>query len=99
MAHFAQINEENLVEQVLVISNDLEHRGAEFLAVDLDLGGTWIQTSYNGNFRKNFAGIGYKYDAQRDAFIAPKPEDSIGFDEESCQWIVPVKELNEAETF
>jgi hypothetical protein len=98
MANFAQINEENIVEQVLVISNDLEHRGAEFLAVDLNLGGTWIQTSYNANFRKNFAGIGYKYDAQRDAFIAPEPEDSIGFNEETCQWIVPVKKLNEAET-
>ncbi len=89
MAHFAEINENNIVIRVLVVSNDLEHRGGEFLANDLGLGGTWIQTSYNGNIRKNFAGIGYTYDANRDAFIAPEPVESIGFDEETCQWVVP----------
>lgn len=89
MAHFAEIDENNIVIRVLVVSNDLEHRGAEFLANDLGLGGTWIQTSYNGNIRKNFAGIGYTYDANRDAFIAPEQVESIGFDEETCQWLVP----------
>lgn len=87
MAHFARI-ENNLVTEVLVVHNDLEHRGADFLANDLGLGGTWIQTSYNGNIRKNYAGIGYTYDEERDAFIAPKPENAIGFDEETCRWIV-----------
>jgi hypothetical protein len=89
MAHFAEIDENSIVIRVLVVSNDLEDKGAEFLAVDLNLGGTWIQTSYNGNIRKNFAGIGYKYDSVRDAFIAPEPSNATGFDEETCQWIVP----------
>lgn len=74
MAHFAEIDENNIVIRVLVVANDLEHRGAEFLAEDLGLGGTWIQTSFNANFRKNFAGIGFTYDPIDDAFIAPMPE-------------------------
>jgi hypothetical protein len=47
------------------------------------------RTSYNGNIRYNYAGIGYTYDSTRDAFIAPEPIDAIGFDEDTCQWIVP----------
>ena len=93
MAHFAEIDDNNIVVRVLVVANDLEHRGADFLANDLGLGGTWIQTSYNGNIRKNFAGIGYKYDVTKDAFIAPKPDNAIDFDEETCRWIVPEREL------
>lgn len=89
MAHFAEIDSNNIVVRVLVVDNSLEHRGAEFLSNDLGLGGTWIQTSYNNNIRKNYAGIGYTYDAVRDAFIAPKPENAIGFDEETCKWIMP----------
>ena len=58
MAHFAEIDENNKVIRVLVVDNSQEHRGQEFLAVDLKLGGTWIQTSYNNNFRKKFAEIG-----------------------------------------
>ena len=93
MAHFAEIDESNIVTRVLVVHNDDEHRGADFLANDLGLGGTWIQTSYNGNIRKNYAGVGYLYDATRDAFIAPEPEGHIGFDEETCKWIMPVVEI------
>lgn len=93
MAHFAEIDNNNKVLRVLVVHNDLEHRGAEFLSQDLGFGGTWIQTSYNGNFRKNYAGVGYTYDANRDAFIAPKPDNAIGFDEDTCQWIVSESEL------
>ena len=93
MAHFAEIDESNIVTRVLVVHNDDEHRGADFLANDLGLGGTWIQTSYNGNIRKNYAGVGYSYDATRDAFIAPEPEGHIGFDEETCKWIMPVIEI------
>jgi len=88
MAHFAQI-ENNIVTQVLVVDNAQEYRGQEFLANDLNLGGTWVQTSYNGNIRKNFAGIGYTYDTVRDAFIAPKPFDSWLLDEDTCQWNAP----------
>lgn len=87
MAHFAKINDENIVVEVLVVDNSLEHRGADFLANDLGLGGNWIQTSYNRTFRKNFAGIGYFYDENLDAFIPPKPE--IGnwvLNTTNCQW-------------
>jgi hypothetical protein len=89
MAHFAEIDENNIVKRVLVVDNSLEHRGADFLANDLGFVGTWIQTSYNGNIRKNFAGIGYFYDDVRDAFIAPEPEGNLGFDETTCRWIMP----------
>jgi len=89
MAHFAEIDSENKVVRVLVVPNSEEHRGQDYLANDLRLGGTWIQTSYNNNIRYNFAGIGYTYDSVRDAFIAPEPDDAIGFDEDTCRWIVP----------
>lgn len=89
MAHFAEIDETSIVLRVLVVPNEEEANGQEYLSNTLGLGGTWIQTSYNGKIRKNYAGIGFTYDLVRDAFIAPEPEDAIGFDEETCQWIVP----------
>lgn len=76
MAHFAEIDESGTVLRVLVVGDDQEHRGQDFLANDLGLGGTWVQTSYNNRIRKQFAGIGYKYDADADVFISPKPFDS-----------------------
>ena len=95
MAHFAQLDETNIVTQVIVVNNDeLLDNGVESEAKGIAfcqslLGGTWVQTSYNGNIRKNYAGIGYSYDATRDAFIAPKanchPEETL--DEETCRWI------------
>jgi hypothetical protein len=87
MAHFAQIDNNNIVLQVLVVPDSQEHRGQQYLANDLNLGGVWIQTSYNNRIRKNYAGIGYKYDEELDAFIPPKPE--IGewnLNEETCLW-------------
>jgi hypothetical protein len=89
MAHFAEINDNNIVERVLVVDNSLEHRGADFLANDLGLGGNWIQTSYNGNFRKQFAGIGFSFDSNADVFIAPKPYASWSLDE-NYDWQPPV---------
>jgi hypothetical protein len=89
MAHFAEVAD-GIVVQVLVVPDSQEHRGQEFLADDLGLGGTWVQTSYNANIRKNYAGIGMSYDAERDAFIAPKPYPSWVLDEETCQWQAPV---------
>jgi hypothetical protein len=88
MAHFAKI-ENNIVTQVLVVDNSLEYRGADFLADDLGLGGIWIQTSYNGNIRFNYAGIGYTYDSVRDAFIAPNPlcHSEVVLDEATCRWV------------
>jgi len=88
MAHFAQIDENSVVVRVLVVPDDQESRGQEFLAEDLGLGGTWIQTSYNNKIRYNYAGIGYIYDPLDDAFVAPMPE--CGHDElelnEFKQW-------------
>jgi hypothetical protein len=72
MAHFAEIDEQNTVIKVLVVPNEQEHRGQEFLANDLGLGGTWIQTSYNANIRGKYAGIGDKYDAENDVFFTPE---------------------------
>jgi hypothetical protein len=88
MAHFAEINKKKIVTRVLVGDNDSPGEGYDWL-ID-NLGGTWIQTSYNGNIRKNFAGIGYKYDAVRDAFIPPKPYGSWLLDDDTCQWAAPI---------
>jgi hypothetical protein len=71
MAHFAEINN-NVVLRVLVVPNEQEHRGQEFLADDLGLGGTWIQTSYNATIRGKFAGTGDTYDSVNDVFVAPE---------------------------
>jgi hypothetical protein len=97
MAHFAEIGLNNTVMRVIVVSNDdckdqfgneSEVIGAKFCS-NL-FGGVWLQTSYNGNKRKNYAGIGYTYDSQRDAFVPPKPFDSWILDEQTCQWMPPV---------
>lgn len=103
MAHFAEIDDDYRVVRVLVIPDDQEHRGQEYLANDLGLGGTWIQTSYNTNggihqtggtpIRKNYAGIGMKYDSARDAFIANSPGADFIFDEESCTWKKPQSDI------
>ena len=96
MAHFAQLDNDNIVTRVIVVDNnellDGEQTEVEQLGIDFCVahyGGTWIQTSFNASFRKNYAGVGYTYDAKRDAFIAPKPDLATGFDEQTCQWIVP----------
>ena len=72
MAHFAEIDKDGIVLRVLVVDNSEEHRGQEFLNKDLGLGGTWIQTSYNANFRGKYAGIGDKYDKKKDVFLSPE---------------------------
>jgi hypothetical protein len=96
MAHFAKL-ENNIVKQVIVVANEelLDENGKENEQKGIDfcshlLGGTWIQTSYNGNIRKNYAGIGYKYDADLDAFIPPQPFVSWVLDETTAQWKAPV---------
>ena len=99
MAHFAEIDENNIVTRVLVVDNSQEDNGQEFLANTLGLGGTWIKTSYNTQggvhtnggtpLRKNYAGIGYTYDSGRDAFIPPKPYNSWVLNEETCLWDAP----------
>ena len=94
MAHFAEIDENNIVLRVLVVDNEQEQRGQEFLSVDLGLGGTWIQTSYNGNFRKQFAGRGYEYDSVADVFIQPQPYPSWSLDE-NFDWQPPIPYPND----
>jgi hypothetical protein len=71
MAHFAEIDKNGFVLRVLVVDDSQENRGQEFLAEDLALGGTWIQTSYNSNIRGKYAAIGDKYDSKKDKFISP----------------------------
>ena len=83
MAHFAKINSSNVVTDVIVSEQDFINSGAvgdSFL---------WVQTSYNDNFRKNFAGKDYTYDKTRDAFIPPKPYPSWTLVEDTCQWEAP----------
>jgi len=86
MAHFAEIDNDGIVLRVLVVGDDQEHRGQDFLANDIGLGGTWIQTSYHDNIRKRFAGIGFRYDAELDAFITPKCHDEATFDKDNADW-------------
>lgn len=88
MANFAEIDENNMVLRVLVVADDLEARGAEFLANDLGLGGTWIQCSFNGSIRKQYPGIGYTYDEKADVFVVPKPFPSWEIDEKN-DWKAP----------
>ena len=91
MSHFAEIDPNGgTVLRVLVVPNEQEHRGQDFLANELGLGGVWVQTSYNNNIRYNYAGIGFTYDATRDAFIPPKPYESWLLDEKTCQWEPPI---------
>ena len=93
MAHFAELDATNTVTQVIVVhNNELLDNGVESEAKGIAFcqslfGGNWVQTSYNGNIRKNFAGIGYTYDSVRDAFIPPKPEEGEWIlNEDTCIW-------------
>lgn len=99
MAYFAEINLNNLVLRVVAVDDLYEENGQDYLANTCGLGGTWIQTSYNTfggvhrsggtPLRKNYAGIGYKYDAEKDAFIPPKPYVSWVLNEDTCLWEAP----------
>jgi hypothetical protein len=95
MAHWAEIDENGIVLRVTVGSNDDADEGYQWL-ID-NLGGTWVKTSYNTTggvhtlggtpLRKNYAGVGYTYDSERDAFIPPKPEDGdFVLNEDTCLW-------------
>ena len=96
MAHYAKI-EDGIVTQVIVVDNKdtADANGVEKESIGVAFcerlfGGTWKQTSYNGNFRKNYAGIGYTYNADLDAFVPPKPFASWVLNEETAQWNAPV---------
>ena len=83
MSHFAKIDINNMVTEVIVAEQDFINSGLVGDSFN------WVQTSYNGNFRKNYAGIGYTYDSTRDAFIAPQPFNSWALNEDTCQWEAP----------
>lgn len=99
MAHFAQLDDNNVVLQVIVVGNadtadengvEKEEIGISFCQSLLGADTQWRQTSYNANMRKNYAGIGYTYDAGRDAFIPPQPFASWVLNEDTCRWEAPV---------
>jgi hypothetical protein len=88
MAHFAEINSTNTVLRVIVVADEHEANGAEWC--NNLLGGTWVQTSYNGNIRKQYAGIGFTYDATGDVFIQPQPFPSWSLDS-NYDWQAPIE--------
>jgi len=98
MAHFARLDNDGVVVAVHVVHNnellldgsESEDKGILFLKQLYGEDTRWKQTSYNGSIRKNYAGIGYTYDTQRDAFIPPKPFASWVLDEDTCQWSAPM---------
>lgn len=101
MAHFAELDDNNVVLRVIVVNNVeiTDSNGVEQESIGIKfcndlLGGKWLQTSYNGNFRKNFAAIGSKYDEQLDAFITPQPYPSCVFDVDTCKWFCPPDDGN-----
>jgi hypothetical protein len=98
MAHFAEINSDNIVIRVLVTDDAMPNEGLDWLVKNL--GGTWIQTSYNTHLgehslgetplRKNYAGVGYTYNQEIDAFVFPKPYESWLLNAETGSWIPPI---------
>jgi len=99
MAHFAKLGTGNIIEQIISINNSVitdangieqEQLGVDFINKLYNTRDVWKQTSYNKNFRKNYAGIGYQYDQTRDAFIPPKPFNSWILNEDTCLWNAPV---------
>ena len=97
MAHFAELDSNNTVLRVIVVNNNdvLDSNGQESEEVGINFckglfGGEWKQTSYNANFRKNYAGIGYTYDSVLDGFIPPQPYPSWVLNQSTCLWEAPV---------
>lgn len=97
MAHFAELDENNVVKRVIVVANkdtaDADGNEKESIGVAFCqklLGGNWVQTSYNGSIRKNYAGIGYTYDTALDVFVPPKPFPSWVLNSDTAQWEAPV---------
>jgi hypothetical protein len=99
MAHFVKIGTGNIVEKIIVVENSVitdnsgieqENLGVDFINKLFNTQDIWKQTSYNRNFRKNYAGVGYTYDKIRDAFIPPKPFDSWVLNEQTCLWESPI---------
>ena len=99
MAHFAQLDENNVVTQVIVVSNDdtsdnngveAESIGVAFCQQLFGANTTWKQTSYNGNMRVRYAGIGYSYNSSLDAFVPPQRHASWTLDNSTADWVPPI---------
>ena len=112
MASFCKIGKGNIVEKVVAVSNEIattEQAGVDFLNTLYKTRDVWKQTSYNTSagehllggtpFRKNYAGIGFKYDQTLDAFIPPKPYNSWILNEETCQWEAPIEYPNDGKKY
>jgi hypothetical protein len=102
MAHFAKLGVGNIIEQVIVVSNDIaitEQSGIDFINKLYNTRDAWKQTSYNNNFRKNFASIGDYYDQQRDAFIPKKLFNSWILNEDTCNWESPIPYPNDGKVY
>lgn len=110
MAYFASIDGSGVVLRVISIANSVigepektfpetEQIGSDFITNTLGFSGEWRQTSYNKSFRKNYAGIGYTYDTQLDAFIPPKPHPSWVLDEQTCFWTPPIQFPNDGKRY
>ena len=108
MAYFAKLGTGNIVEQVISINNSVitdsngieqEQLGVDFISKLYNTNDVWKQTSYNKTFRKNYAGIGYTYDENRDAFISPKPFNSWILNENTCNWEAPINYPTDGKTY
>lgn len=106
MAHFAEINSDNIVQRIIVVNNEvlLDSEGVEQEALGSAfceelLGGIWVQTSYNGNFRGKYAAPGDVYDSIKDAFIPNKPFESWILNETTFHWEAPIPMPNDGKTY
>ena len=103
MAHFAELDDNNVVIKVIVVNNsdimengqESESKGIAFCKALFGQGTNWVQTSYNGNIRKRYAGVGYSYDSSLDAFIPPQPYPSWHLDPQTCDWAAPIPMPND----
>lgn len=108
MSHFAELNDNNVVLRVVVVNNEVltdkngnesEQKGIDFLKSLYGENTNWVQTSYNSSFRKNYAGIGYKYDDIADAFISPKPFESWILNEQTYKWESPIPRPDDGKVY
>jgi hypothetical protein len=108
MAYFAKLGTGNIVENIISINNAIitddngveqEKLGVDFINKLYNTRDVWKQTSYNNNIRKNYAGIGYQYDQERDAFIAPKPFNSWILNENTCRWEAPISRPTDGQRY
>jgi hypothetical protein len=107
MAHFAELDQNNIVLRVIVVGNadtsvdghEVEAKGIAFCQSLFGPNTRWAQTSYNGKTRKRYAGVGYSFDEQRNAFIQPQPYPSWALDAETCDWVAPIPMPNDGDWY